>query len=60
VAVRPGQREILNAFSAAQLRTLPATRVHVSVTAPAGGGERTIAEYTLEHGGAFERPIARQ
>ena len=27
VAVRPGQREILNAFSAAHLRTLPATRV---------------------------------
>ena len=28
VAVRPGQREILNAFSADHLRTLPATRVH--------------------------------
>ena len=34
VAVRPGQREILSAFSAAHLRALPATRVHVSVTAP--------------------------
>ena len=56
VAVRPGQHEILNAFSAARLRTLPATRVHVSVTAPIGGGERTLAEYTLEHGGAFDRP----
>ncbi len=56
VVVRPGQREILNAFSAARLRTLPATRVHVSVTAPDAGGERTIAEYTLEHGGAFDRP----
>ena len=52
VAVRPGQREILNAFSAARLRSLPATRVHVSVTA----AERTIAEYTLEHAGAFDRP----
>src|SRR4029077_10700765 len=52
VAVRPGQREILNAFSAARLRSLPATRVHVSVTAPGAGGDRTIAEYTLEHGGA--------
>ena len=55
VAVRPGQREILNAFSAAQLRKLPATRVHVSVTTNSENGERTIAEYTLEHGGAFDR-----
>jgi hypothetical protein len=67
VAVRPGQREILNAFSAAHLRALPATRVHVSVTAStaagsgggSGGAERTLAEFTLEHGGAFERPAAR-
>lgn len=59
VAVRPGQREILNAFSAERLRALPATRVHVSVTTPTGvggAGERTLAEFTLEHGGAFERP----
>ena len=56
VTVRPGQREILNAFSAAHLRALPATRVHVSVTAPHAGGERMLAEYTLEHGGAFDRP----
>ena len=55
VAVRPGQREILNAFSAAHLRKLPQTRVHITVTAQAGSGEGTIAEYTLEHGGAFER-----
>jgi len=56
VAVRPGQREILNAFSAAHLRALPTTRVHVSVTTSTGDGERTLAEYTLEHGGAFDRP----
>ena len=55
VAVRPGQREILNAFSAAHLRKLPATRVRVTVTAQIGGGERTIAEYSLEHAGAFDR-----
>jgi hypothetical protein len=55
VAVRPGQREILNAFSAAHLRTLPATRVHVTVTAQAGSAERTLADYTLEHAGAFDR-----
>jgi hypothetical protein len=55
VAVRPGQREILNAFSAAQLRKLPATRVQVIVTAQGGSGERTISEYELEHAGAFDR-----
>lgn len=55
VAVRPGQREILNAFSATRLRQLPPTRVQVTVTAQVGGGERTIAEYTLEHTGAFDR-----
>ena len=55
VAVRPGQREILNAFSAAHLRKLPATRVQVTVTTQIGSGERTIAEYTLEHAGAFDR-----
>jgi hypothetical protein len=56
VAVRPGQSEILNAFSAAYLRGLPPTRVRVAVTAQGGSGERTIAEYTLDHAGAFDRP----
>jgi hypothetical protein len=55
VAVRPGQREILNAFSAAHLRKLPATRVSVTVSAHTDTGERTLAEYMLEHAGAFER-----
>lgn len=55
VPVRPGQREILNAFSAAHLRKLPATRVHVTVTAQFGSSERTLADYTLEHAGAFDR-----
>ena len=55
VSVRPGQREILNAFSAARLRELPPTLVQVTVTAQIGGGERTIAEYTLEHAGSFDR-----
>ncbi len=55
VPVRPGQREILNAFPAAHLRKLPATRVQVTVTAQIGNDERTISEYTLEHGGAFDR-----
>jgi len=56
IPVRPGQREILNAFSAARLRTLPATRVSVSVSARVGSDERMLAEYTLEHGGSFDRP----
>ena len=55
VAVRPGQYEILNAFSAAHLRRLPQTRVSVTVTAQIGSDERTLAEYTLEHAGAFDR-----
>jgi len=54
VAVRPGQREILNAFSAAQLRKLPPTRVQVTIT----GDDRMISEYTLEHGGSFDRLAA--
>jgi hypothetical protein len=58
VAVRPGQREILNALSAAQLRKLPPTRVSVTVTAQIDTGERTIAEYALEHAGAFDRRTA--
>ena len=55
IAVRPGQHEILNAFSAAHLRKLPATRVQVTLTGQSGRSERTLAEYTLEHAGAFDR-----
>jgi hypothetical protein len=55
IAVRPGQREILNAVSASRLRQLPATRVSVTVTAGLGSDERTIAQYTLEHAGSFDR-----
>jgi hypothetical protein len=55
IAVRPGQREILNAFSAAHLRKLPPTRVRVIVMRQIGGGEQPLAEYTLEHAGAFDR-----
>jgi hypothetical protein len=56
VPVRPGQHEILNAFSAAHLRALPATRVHVTVTAQGVTGGKPLAEYVLEHAGAFDRP----
>jgi hypothetical protein len=55
IAVRPGQREILNAISASHLRKLPPTRVGVTITAQIGSGERTISEYALEHAGAFDR-----
>lgn len=55
IAVRPGQREILNAVSASRLRQLPATRVSVTVTGGIGSDERTIAQYTLEHAGSFDR-----
>jgi Putative zinc-finger len=55
IPVRPGQREILNTYSAAHLRQLPATRVSVSVIARIGSDEQMLAEYTLEHGGSFER-----
>jgi D-aminopeptidase len=58
IAVRPGQREILNALSAAELRKLPRTRVLVTVTAQMGRGDRTLAEYTLEHAGALDRLAA--
>jgi hypothetical protein len=60
VALRPGQREILNAFSAAQLRKLPPTRVRVTVTGQVGSGDRTISEYTLVHAGAFDRLAAER
>jgi len=60
IAVRPGQSEILNAFSAAHLRTLPMTRVLVTVITPIESGERTVAEYTLEHAGAFDRRIGKR
>ena len=55
ISLRPGQREVLNAFSAADLRRLPQTRVSVRVTGRRASEQRTIAEYTLEHGGAFDR-----
>jgi hypothetical protein len=58
VAVRPGQREILNAFSAAHLRKLPATRVSVTVSAQTNTGERTLADFTLEHAGSFDRRVS--
>jgi hypothetical protein len=55
VPVRPGQSEIIRAIPAAVLRTLPATRVQITVTARIGNIERTIGSYVLEHAGTFDR-----
>lgn len=54
IPIQPGQREILSAFSAAHLRGLPATRVHVTVAAQGPGAAGPLAEFTLDHGGAFD------
>jgi len=53
-------RRFEQTFSAARLRKLPPTRILVAVTAQTGGGERTIAECTLEHAGAFDRLAGEQ
>ncbi len=55
VAVRPGQREIINAISASLIRPLPSTRLQLIVTARAESGERTLGDYVLEHAGTFDR-----
>jgi hypothetical protein len=58
VAVRPGQREIIDATSASLLRDLPSIRVHLTVTARAPSGEQTLGDYILEHTGSFDRSSA--
>ena len=55
IRVKPGQREIIRATSAALLRRLPAVHVHMTLSSGAGPDQRTIGEYVLEHGGAFTR-----
>ena len=56
VPVRPGAGELIEAFSAEQLRHLQQATVRLRVFGerPAGA-ETLLAEYTLEHGGNFER-----
>lgn len=53
VSVRPDQRELLTAFSAAALRRLPAIAVQLRVTAYREKEDRLLGEYTLMHGGAL-------
>jgi hypothetical protein len=55
VPVRPGGGELIELFSADQLRQLPQVEVRLSVFGSRGGGEELVAEYILEHGGALER-----
>lgn len=55
VPVRPGAGELIEAFSADQLRQLPRTEVRLRLFGSRGAaGDELVAEYILEHGGAFE------
>lgn len=56
VVVQPGQQEIIDVLSAERIRQLPETKVHVSLTTRGEGSDRVLAEYVLEHEGAFDRP----
>jgi hypothetical protein len=56
VPVGSGARELIEAFSAAQLRALPEAQVRLQVFGSRGAsGDELVAEYVLEHGGALER-----
>lgn len=55
VPVGPGARELIQAFSAEELRRLPEVEVRLRVFGSRGPvGEELVAEYILEHGGALE------
>jgi hypothetical protein len=59
VPVPPGAGELIEAFSADQLRQMPYTEVRLRLFGTRGtAGDELLAEYILEHGGAFERPAA--
>lgn len=49
------QDELIFAQSAAWVRELPAVEVEILLTAREGNAERTVASYTLVHGGSFHR-----
>ena len=56
VPVRPGARELIQAFSADHLRQLPQIEVRLKVYGSrAPGDDELVAEYILEHGGNLER-----
>ncbi len=59
VPVTPGAGELIEAFSADQLRHLPQAEVRLQVFGSRGpADDELVAEYTLEHGGTFDRPAA--
>ena len=49
------QDELIFALSAAWVRELPVVEVELLLTAHEGDEERTVAGYTLVHGGSFHR-----
>ena len=56
VPVRPDAGELIEAFSADQLRGMSRTEVRLRVFGSRGAAdEELVAEYTLEHGGMLER-----
>ena len=59
VPVGPGAGELIEAFSADQLRHLPQVEVRLQVFGSRGhSGDELVAEYILEHGGAFDGSAA--
>jgi hypothetical protein len=56
VPVQPEPGELIEAFSADQLRQLPQAEVRLQVFGSRGpAGDELVAEYALEHGGTLER-----
>ena len=55
VPVGPGARELIQAFSADQLRELPQVEVRLQLFGSRGpAGDELVAEYILEHGGTLD------
>ena len=56
VPVRPGARELIEAFSAEHIRTLPQVEVRLQIYGSrTADGDELVAEYVLEHAGTIER-----
>jgi len=50
-----GSGEIIDAFSADELRKLPSMRLRMVLSGTRAGQEQTIGEYGLEHAGSMTR-----
>ena len=58
VPVGHGTRELIEVFSAEQLRDLPQIEVRLQVFGSRGAsGDELVAEYVLEHGGTMTTPL---